>query len=283
MPDIAIPERLHALPPGVPAIRVGIGGWTYAPWRNNFYPAKLVHRRELEYASRQLRAIEINGTYYMAQQPATYARWAAETPDGFVFSLKAPRYVIERKRLAEAGKSVRGFVYGGLAELGDRLGPIVWQFLPTRAFDADDVAAFLDLLPPELDGVALRHVLEVRHPSFFDPRYVALARSHRVATVVTDAAEYPALADITADFVYARLKASVDACTEGYAAAALDRWAKHARAWRAGADVPDLPHVLDPAPAGAPRDVYVYFIGAAKHRNPAAAMALQQRVDATPA
>ncbi len=151
-----------------PRIRVGIGGWTYAPWRNNFYPEKLVQRRELEYASRQLRAIEINGTFYGAQKPATYAKWAAETPAGFVFSLKAPRYITEGRRLADTGKGVSGFVHGGLAEMGDRLGPILWQLPPSRPFDADDLGAFLDILPRELDGQPLRHVLEVRHPSFLD-------------------------------------------------------------------------------------------------------------------
>jgi uncharacterized protein YecE (DUF72 family) len=262
-------------------IRVGIGGWTYAPWRNNFYPPRLVQRRELEYASRQLRAIEINGTYYGAQKPATYAKWAAETPEGFVFSLKAPRYVVESRRLADAGKGASGFIQGGLAEMGDRLGPILWQMPPWRAFDADDLAAFLDHLPRELDGQPLRHVLEVRHASFLDEAYVELARRHRIPTVFTDSPKYPSLADLTGDFSYARLMRSADEVATGYQPAELDRWAAHAHDWAAGEDVAALPHVAAPQPQSAAREVFVFFISAAKHRNPAAAMALQSRVDST--
>lgn len=261
-------------------IRVGIGGWTYAPWRNNFYPEGLVQRRELEYASRQLRAIEINGTFYGAQKPATYAKWAAETPAGFVFSLKAPRYITEGKRLRDTGKGVGGFVHGGLAEMGDRLGPILWQLPPSRPFDADDLGAFLDGLPRELNGQPLRHVLEVRHTSFLSKDYVALARLHRVPTVFTDSPDYPSLADITGDFTYARLMRSADDIPTGYAPVDLDRWADHAREWALGRDPASLPHVATPqAPTGA-RDVFVFFISAAKHRNPAAAMALQSHIDA---
>ena len=260
-------------------VRVGIGGWTYAPWRNNFYPEKLVQRRELEYASRQLRAIEINGTFYGAQKPATYAKWAAETPAGFVFSLKAPRYITEGKRLAETGKGVSGFVHGGLTDMGDRLGPILWQLPPSRPFDADDLGAFLDGLPRELNGQPLRHVLEVRHASFLSEDYVALARSHRVPTVFTDSSSYPSLADLTGDFTYARLMRSADDIPTGYAPTELDRWAGHARDWAAGKDPASLPHVAAAQAQTAPRDVFVFFISAAKHRNPAAAMALQARVD----
>ncbi|OOG56743.1 DUF72 domain-containing protein [Rhodanobacter sp. C03] len=260
-------------------IRVGIGGWNYAPWRNNFYPAGLVQRRELEYASRQLRTIEINGTYYGAQKAATYAKWAAETPRDFIFSLKAPRYITEGKRLAETGKGIGSFVHGGLAEMGDRLGPILWQLPPSRSFDADDLAAFLDALPRELDGQPLRHVLEVRHPSFMDERYVALARSHAVPTVFTDSPDYPSLADLTGDFTYARLMRSADGIPTGYAPEALDRWAEHAHNWAAGNDIGELPHAAALQAASQPRDVFVFFISSAKHRNPAAAMALQSRVD----
>ncbi|OOG42034.1 DUF72 domain-containing protein [Rhodanobacter sp. C05] len=262
-----------------PRIRVGIGGWNYAPWRNNFYPAGLVQRRELEYASRQLRTIEINGTYYGAQKAATYAKWAAETPDDFVFSLKAPRYITEGKRLAEVGKGIGSFVHGGLAEMGDRLGPILWQLPPSRPFDAKDLAGFLDALPRELNGQPLRHVLEVRHPSFMDERYVALARSHAVPTVFTDSPDYPSLADLTGDFTYARLMRSADGISTGYAPEALDHWAEHAHGWAAGNDIGELPHAAALPPANRPRDVFVFFISSAKHRNPAAAMALQSRVD----
>lgn len=261
-------------------IRVGIGGWNFAPWRNNFYPAGLVQRRELEFASRQLRAIEINGTYYGAQKPATYAKWAAETPEGFVFSLKAPRYVTESKRLADSARGIEGFVFGGLAEFGHRLGPVLWQLSPTRPFDADDIAGFLDKLPRELNGRPMRHVLEVRHASFEDPRYVALARAHRIPTVFTDSPDYPSLADLTGDFTYARLMRSQSQLDTGYPAQALDDWSKRAHRWAEGADLPELPHVAEPVAVGEPRDVFIYFISSAKERNPAAAMALQQRVDA---
>ncbi|MEI7037951.1 DUF72 domain-containing protein [Fulvimonas yonginensis] len=260
-------------------VRVGIGGWTFAPWRNNFYPAGLVQRRELEYASRQLRAIEINGTFYGAQKPATYAKWAAETPEGFVFALKAPRYVVESKRLAAAGKGIEAFVHGGLAELGDRLGPINWQLGPGRPFDADDIAGFLDALPRELDGRPLRHVLEVRHRSFASERYVDLARAHGVPTVFTDATQYPSFADLTGDFVYARLMRSQADEPAGYPADALDAWATRARAWSQGKDLAELPHAGALQPDGPPREVFVFFIGSAKERNPAAAMALQSRID----
>ncbi|WP_158753358.1 DUF72 domain-containing protein [Dyella sp. S184] len=266
-------------PSSDPHIRVGIGGWNYTPWRNNFYPTGLVQKRELEYASRQLRAIEINGTYYGAQKAVTYARWAAETPAGFVFSLKAPRYITEGKRLADVGKGVSNFVHGGLAEMGDRLGPILWQLPPSRPFDADDLATFLDTLPRELNGQPLRHVLEVRHPSFMGECYVALARSHAVPTVFTDSPDYPSLADLTGDFAYARLMRSADGIPTGYTPAALDCWAEHAQRWAAGNDIVELPHAAAMQAANRPRDVFVFFIGSAKHRNPAAAMALQSRVD----
>jgi len=261
-------------------IRVGIGGWTFAPWRNNFYPAGLVQRRELEYASRQLRAIEINGTFYGAQKPATYAKWAAETPEGFVFALKAPRFVVESKKLAAAGKGIEGFVFGGIAEMGDRLGPINWQLGPSRPFDEDDIAGFLDALPRELDGRPLRHVLEVRHRSFACERYVALARARGVPTVFTDATQYPSFADLTGDFVYARLMRSKADESDGYPSAELDAWAEHARGWAQGKDPAALPHASTPQADTAPKEVFIFFISSAKERNPAAAMALQARVDA---
>ena len=258
-------------------IRVGIGGWTYAPWRDNFYPAGLVQRRELEYASRQLTAIEINGTFYAAQKPATYARWAAETPDGFMFSLKAPRYVTERGALAKATVGAAAFVSGGLAEFGDKLGPILWQMPPSRAFDRDDLAAFLDALPRELDGRTLRHVLEVRHRSFRNEDYLALARAHRIATVFTDSTEHPSFADPTGDFVYARLMRS-RAIATGYPDDELDRWAQRAREWAGGGDPADLPHVGPPVDHSGKREVFIYFISSAKQRNPAAAQALIARL-----
>ncbi|WP_079248238.1 DUF72 domain-containing protein [Lysobacter antibioticus] len=265
-------------PGAVDGIRVGIGGWTFAPWRNNFYPDKLVQRRELEYASRRLSSIEINGTFYSAQKPATYAKWAAETPAHFVFSLKAPGRITQSGALARAGSGARAFIDGGLSEFGARLGPILWQLAPSRRFDPDDLAPFLDALPRELDGRALKHVLEVRHPSFLDPAYLALARERRIATVFTDSDEYPSLADLTGDFVYARLMRSRAAVDTGYPDDELQAWTERARLWARGGDCVDLPHVGAAQAGTAPREVFVYFISAAKARNPAAAMRLIERV-----
>ena len=242
-----------------PAIRIGIGGWTYAPWRDNFYPADLAHSKELHYASRRLTAIEVNGTYYSSFQPATFARWYAETPDGFMFSLKASRFATNRRVLAEAGDSIRRFVGSGIAELQDKLGPIVWQFMPTKAFDAEDFEAFLALLPREVDGRALRHALDVRHESFATPEFLALARRYGCVPVCTDSEKFPAIADSEAPFAYLRLMRSQSAVPTGYPPEAIARWAEGARAWTRGPR---------------PRDVFVYFINGAKERAPAGAMAL---------
>lgn len=269
----------HGVEP-IDGIRGGIGGWTFVPWRSNFYPDKLVQRRELEYASRQLSSIEINGTFYSAQKPAIYAKWAAETPAHFVFSLKAPGRVTQGGALARAASGAKAFIEGGLAEFGERLGPILWQLAPSRVFDRDDLAGFLDALPRTLDGRALKHVLEVRHSSFLQPAYLQLAREHRVATVFTDSDEYPSLADITGDFVYARLMRSRAPVATGYPDAELDAWAQRAWAWARGEDNPDLPHVEAARASGATREVFVYFISAAKERNPAAAMRLLEKLGA---
>lgn len=255
----------------------GIGGWIYEPWRGTFYPPGLVQRRELEYASNALRSLEINGTYYRSPAVDTWRDWAAQTPEGFVFSVKAPRTIVQARALAATGERVERFLQGASA-LGDRLGPILWQFLPTRRFDPDDIAAFLDLLPETFDGLALRHAVEVRHESFLDPRWCELARARGVATVFTDSLEHPSLADLTGPFVYARLMRSQADEAHGYPDAALDTWATRARAWATGDDPADLPHVGATTPGMVPRDVFVYFISAAKERNPAAAVALDSRL-----
>ncbi|MEP6938960.1 MAG: DUF72 domain-containing protein [Rudaea sp.] len=275
--DQGFAQRARARETGV---RVGVGGWNFAPWRNNFYPAGLVQKRELEFASRHLTAIEINSTFYSAQKPATYARWRSETPDGFVFSLKAPGHITGRRLLAETGKAIAAFVFGGLAELGDRLGPIVWQLPPNKAFERADLAGFLDQLPRSIDAYPLRHALEVRHESFRCAEFVELARTQHVSTVFADSDEHPSFADATGEFIYARLMRSEAAVPTGYPATALTEWAKRARAWAAGSEPADLPRVL-PAPKSRqkPREVFVYFIGAAKQRNPAAAMALIERIE----
>ncbi|MDB5966063.1 MAG: hypothetical protein JWQ72_2563, partial [Polaromonas sp.] len=197
MPDLPDAPASTAAPRRV---RVGVGGWTYEPWRDNFFPKGLPHSRELEYASRRLTAIEVNGTYYGTLKPASFQRWAQETPDDFVLSLKATRYATNRRVLAEAGESVTKFVESGITELGRKLGPIVWQFMPTKAFEAEDFEAFLALLPPRADGHALRHVVDVRHESFMAPEFLALARRYKVATVFTDSDKFPSFADTTGDF-----------------------------------------------------------------------------------
>ena len=258
-------------------IRIGIGGWTYEPWRGSFFPEKWPHKRELEYAAGRLTAIEVNGTYYSSQKPATFASWAKTVPDGFVFTLKASRYCTNRKVLAEAGESIARFVGQGIVELGDKLGPILWQFMATKRFDPDDMAAFLQLLPRDHAGVALRHAIHVRHESFADPAFVAMAREAGVAIVYADSLQYPALADVTGDFVYARLESAEEAHSAGYDDAALDRWADVARAWQEGIEPEGLPYVTRDA-ARRPRDAFVFFINGAKVRAPHGAMALIDRV-----
>lgn len=255
-----------------------MGGWVFPPWRGVFYPEGLVQRRELAYASRQVTSIEINGTYYRAPEAATYRKWAMETPEGFVFSVKAPRQIVQAKRLVTEGDRIARFVEGASA-LGDRLGPILWQFFATRPFDADDMAAFLDLLPEEAGGLPLRHAVEVRNTSFMDERWLTLARDRGVATVFTDSPTYPSFADLTGPFVYARLMRSRATEQSGYPAEELASWAKHATTWAAGSDPHTLPHVSDPLSTQAPRDVFVYFISAAKERNPSAAIALGTHID----
>lgn len=273
-------ELFEEHPRPVDGIRVGIGGWTFAPWRDNFYPKGLVQRRELEYASRKLTAIEVNGTYYGAQKPATYAKWASETPEGFVFSAKAPMRIMQSRALAKTGPQIEDFV-GGIASLGDRLGPLVWQFDAGQTIQRESFREFLSLLPREVEGRPLRHVLDVRDPAFVDADYVALAREYGMATVFTDSDEYPSFADVTSDFVYARLMRSRSDVATGYPGDELDGWTKRAREWAQGGQPEGLP-CLD---AGSPapktkRDVFVFFISAAKERNPAAAMAMIERLGA---
>jgi len=259
------------------AIRIGIGGWTYEPWRGAFYPDNLPQKRELEYASRQLTSIEINGTYYGSQKPASFAKWRDDTPDDFVFAVKAPRFAMNRKGLADAGSTIARFFASGVMELGDKLGPINWQFLPTKKFDPADFAAFLKLLPTEAAGRALRHAVEVRHDSFSSPDFVALAREHGVAVVIAGDSRYPQIADATAPFVYARIMGTQAAEDLGYSDAALNLWAARARAWASGAVVDGL-GCVEPQRAHGKRDVYLYVISGHKVRNPAAAMALIQRL-----
>jgi len=244
-------------------VRVGIGGWVFPPWRGVLYPPGLPQARELSHASRQVTAIEINGTFYGRQKPESFRRWHEETPDDFVFSLKGPRFVTHRRDLATAGPSIERFLASGVLELRDKLGPILWQFAPFLRFDEAGFAAFLALLPHEIDGRALRHVVEVRHSSFAAPAFPELLQQHQVAVALVDDEKYPALAHLTAGFVYARLRrSSLDEPT-GYPPAALDAWAERARDWRA-----------------AGLDCFIYFIDGAKVRAPAAAQALIERLPA---
>jgi uncharacterized protein YecE (DUF72 family) len=259
-------------------IRIGVGGWTYEPWRGVFYPEGLTQSRELEYSSRKLTSIEINGTYYGSQKPATFAKWRDETPEDFMFSVKAPRFAVNRKELASAGPSIARFVSGGVTELGNKLGPINWQFLPTKKFEPDEVKAFLEMLPAESKGLKLRHVVEARHESFRTEEFVALLREHEVAAVIAGDSDYPQIADITAPFVYARIMGTKESQKAGYSAAALKTWAARAKAWAAGELPTGLDRVSPHTPKSEPRDVFLYVISGHKVSNPSAAMALIENI-----
>ena len=238
-------------------IRVGIGGWVFAPWRGEFYPKGLQQARELEHASRKLTSIEINGTFYRTQKPDSFRKWAQETPDDFVFSLKGPRYTTHRRVLAEAGSSVERFFGSGVLELKGKLGPVLWQLPPTKAFNPDDFTAFLELLPRTLDGRPIRHAVEVRHASFVTADFIALLRKHAVAPVLVDSEKHPMIADVTSDFVYARLQRTSEKVKTGYAPAALDDWAKRAETFAKGG-TPDGVETLATAPRGKnKRDVFI--------------------------
>jgi uncharacterized protein YecE (DUF72 family) len=260
-------------------IYVGIGGWVFEPWRGSFYPKGLAQAKELRYASENLTSIEINGTYYGSQKPTSFMKWDGETPDGFVFSLKGPRFATNRKVLAESGPSVEKFIDSGLHHLGDKLGPINWQFMGTKKFDPEDFGAFLNLLPKSVEDVALKHAVEVRHESFACEEFVDLARRHGVAVIFAEHEKYPQIADLTADFVYARLQTTSEDHESGYSEVELDKWAEIARQWASG-DAPDgLDYASDPeAGKQGQRDVYLYFIAGHKVANPRAAMALIDRL-----
>jgi uncharacterized protein YecE (DUF72 family) len=238
-------------------IHVGVGGWTFEPWRSNFYPAGLPHSKELHYASRQLTAIEVNGTFYSTFQPSTFAKWRDETPEGFVFSLKANRFATHRRELASAGDSIARFVNSGIAELGDKLGPLLWQLMPTTPFRPDDLEAFVRLLPREVGGRELRHVLDVRHPSFACEEYLELLARNGCTTVYTDSDKFPSIPHARSELAYLRLMRSESDCATGYRPDDIAAWVKGAQEWVAA----------DPR-----SEAFVFFISAAKERNPAAAM-----------
>jgi uncharacterized protein YecE (DUF72 family) len=259
-------------------IRIGIGGWNFAPWRGRFYPKGLKQAEELSYASRHLTSIEINGTFYRSQTPASFAKWRDETPEDFVFAVKGHRAIVNAKKLAEASEPIDWFFKSGVLELGEKLGPLLWQLAPFKKFDREDLAGFLTLLPKSADGRALKHVIEVRHASFLVPDFVALLREHNAAAAYAESEDYPEVADITADFIYARLQKSQAEIETGYSAKALDGWAARAKLWETGGAPEDLPTIeRKPAPK-TKREVFLYFIAAAKENNPAAAMALIERL-----
>jgi uncharacterized protein YecE (DUF72 family) len=242
-------------------IRIGVGGWTFEPWRGVFYPEGLVQKRELEFASRALTSIEINGTYYSTFKPKSWQAWRDETPDGFVFSVKASRYATNRKVLAEAGPSIEKFLGQGLTELGAKLGPINWQLMATKKFDAEDIAVFFTLLPKKQDGIALHHAIEVRHDSFKTPEFYALAKKHNVAIVYAEGKDFPSIGEPAANFTYARIQSTHEDIETGLQPRELTAVAKKARAWAARGDV------------------FLYVISGAKVRNPAAAMALIAKLE----
>ncbi|WP_421733092.1 DUF72 domain-containing protein [Cellulomonas sp.] len=288
-------------------IRTGISGWRYPPWRKVFYPAALPQRRELEYASRHLSSIEINGSFYALQRPENYATWAAETPDDFVFSVKGPRFVTHMKKLADVRVPVANFLASGVLALGPKLGPILWQLPPNLGFDGARLAAFFDLLPrttsaaaqlatehdERLDGRAwtttdadrpLRHVLEVRHATFETPAFVELLREHGIGLVVADAAgRWPVIEDVTADLVYVRLHGEKELYASGYDDDALDRWAAKIRVWAAGGEPAGARTLSGPAAPTDGRDVFVYFDNDLKVRAPFDSMALAARLGIGPA
>ncbi|RTL87363.1 MAG: DUF72 domain-containing protein [Hyphomicrobiales bacterium] len=259
-------------------IHVGVGGWSFAPWRGVFYPQDLPHAHELEYASRRLTSIEINATFYRTQKRETFLRWRDATPDGFVFSVKAPRYAVTRRSVQEARDAIRRFFESGVAALGKKLGPVLWQFPPSRTFEPDFFDGFLAALPREAESVALRHAIEVRNESFRTSAFVALARAHRIAIVIAGDSDFPLIADLTTPFVYARIMGTQANRRAGYDAARLDLWADRAQTWAAGGAPEELPRLSPNTPRRAARDVFLYVIRGAKARNPAAAMALIERL-----
>ncbi len=255
-----------------------MGGWTFEPWRGVFYPKGLKHRDELAYMAGHVTAIEINATYYGSQKPESFAAWAKQVPDGFVFSVKGSRFCTNRRALKDGADSIHRFMNQGISELGDKLGPILWQFAPTKKFNPADFQDFLDLLPAKLEGRPLRHCVEVRNDSFCTPKFPALLRQHGVACVYADHATYPEIADVTADFVYARLQTGLDDIPTAYGPKDLDAWAGRLKTWAGGGEPADLPKV-DPAHGAkkTPREVFAFIIHEGKVRAPAGAMALIER------
>ena len=257
---------------------VGVGGWDFDPWRGSFYPSGLAKTKQLEHLATRLNATEINATYYKLQSPALFERWGNMVPDGFKFAVKASRFCTNRKVLGDAAESIGKFCAQGFTELGDKLGPILWQMMPTKRFDTGEIRDFFALLPTSRDGIALRHAIEPRHESFKCREFVAMARAANVAIVVAEHETYPQIADLSADFVYARLQCAREEEPAGYSAQALDRWAEVVRGWAVGEGPAGLSYVSDAPAEVRPRDVFVFFISGAKVRNPLAAEGLIGRL-----
>lgn len=266
-------------------IRVGIGGWSFEPWRKTFYPPGTPQSRELDYASRHVTSIEVNSTFYRLQKPEVFAKWRDSTPSEFMFSVKAPRFIVNRRDLASAEAAIKHFIDSGIANLGSKLGPILWQLSPTKRFDADELDAFLTMLPAVVGQLPLRHALEIRHATFMTPEFLDILRKHGVAGVYADDPSYPCFADLSSTFVYARLRSSSSSIVTGYSRDALQQWTRRARTWAGGTEPTDLPRI-EPRKLkrhAAPRDVFVYFINGAKERNPAAARRLISMLGISPA
>jgi uncharacterized protein YecE (DUF72 family) len=278
MPKSATPKSKPA-ESLVTHIRVGIGGWTFAPWRGVFYPDGLPHAKELSYAARRLTSIEINGTFYRTQTPATFRKWASEVPDGFIFSVKGPRYVTHRGELKDGSESIERFLNSGVIELGDRLGPLLWQFPPFKKFDEADFGGFLELLPKHFDRCRLRHVVEIRHQSFCVPQFIRLLREFETPVVFAEHETYPAIADVAGDFLYLRLQKGNDSIETAYPEAAIAQWAARLKAWSGGSAPADLPCIEAEPAKIKPRDIFVYFIHEGKVRAPHAAMALIDKLN----
>jgi uncharacterized protein YecE (DUF72 family) len=301
----AVQEERKQLPTfGI--VRIGISGWTYAPWRGTFFPAKLPQHRELGHAANIFSSIEINGTFYSLQRPESYAKWAAETPPDFVFSVKGPRFITHIRRLKDARAPLANFLASGLLRLGPKLGPILWQLPPNFKFDSQRIETFLKLLPRDTESAValsrrhdkrvsgrawmktdahrpLRHAMEIRHTSFAVPEFIELLRAHNVALVCADTVEWPRLMDVTSDFVYCRLHGSEELYASGYDAASLDAWATRVGAWARGDEPDDAERVIKSrASQKASRDVFVYFDNDAKVRAPVDAQGLIVRVEKLP-
>lgn len=287
-------------------IRIGISGWRYVPWRGDFYPPKLTQKNELKFASRAVNSIEINGSFYSLQSPDLYARWAADTPDNFVFSVKAPRFITHVRRLNEVEKPIANFFASGISQLKHKLGPILWQFPPSFKFDAEKFEHFLTLLPGDMKQARtcashcdekmkkpgyldmpktgrVRHAVEIRHESFKVPEFIKLLRKYKVALVMADTAgKWPYIEDLTSDFVYLRLHGDKELYASGYSDEAIDHWARRIDAWRNGSQPADAHLVIaGKGPKRKSRDVFCYFDNDIKVRAPYDARQLLERFDLT--